>query len=119
MSEASHPGQSIRGAHLVPMVIFLAASMIMLWCFLLYLGLAERDQLMTTIRNQELPLQYALNLRIQMDSLATATEKLADQGDRGAKQVLESMYHLGIRPVESFGLWQWNGTPQMDAKPTH
>ena len=114
MSESS---TGIRGAHLVPMTLFLAGSVVVLWCFLFYVGLSERGALSAQISAQEQPLQQAALLRVQLDALASATSKLADAGDKGAQQVVASMNGQGFRPVETLGMWRWSPLPADQQKP--
>jgi len=109
MSESSSSG--IRGTHLVPITLFLAGSVVVLWCFFFYVGLSERSALSAQISAQEQPLQQAALLRVQLDGLASATAKLAEAGDKGAIQVIAGMNGQGFRPVETLGMWHWSPAP--------
>jgi hypothetical protein len=116
MSDTS--SSAIRGVHLIPVIMFLSASVVLLWGFLFYVGLSERSALIAQIAAQEQPLQQAALLRIQLDGLASAAAKLAEAGDVGAKQVVASMNGQGFRPVETLGMWHWSA-PAADSQKPH
>ncbi|MBV9018269.1 MAG: hypothetical protein JO058_21670 [Alphaproteobacteria bacterium] len=59
-------------------------------------SIVERNALLTTIGSQEQPLQQATQVKAQVGTLATETAKLAEQGDMGAKQIVEGMKSQGI-----------------------
>lgn len=75
----------------------LIVTMLVLSGFLLYQSIADRQALLATVANQEQPLQQAQQVKAQLNSLASATAKLAEQGDAGAKQIIDSMQKQGIR----------------------
>jgi hypothetical protein len=74
----------------------LTATVLILACFLLYQAIAERSSLLFALGAQEQPLQHAQQVRAQLDALATATAKLANDGDAGAKQIVDGLKAEGI-----------------------
>jgi hypothetical protein len=85
------------GGELVTAVGLLIVAVLVLSGFLLYQAIADRRALLTTIGSQEQPLQQAQQIKTQLSALAAATAKLAEQGDSGAKQIINNMKSQGIR----------------------
>jgi hypothetical protein len=84
------------GGELATAVGLLIAAMLVLAGFLLYQSIADRHALLATIASQEQPLQQAKRVQAQLNALASATAKLADEGDAGAKQIIDNMKKQGI-----------------------
>jgi hypothetical protein len=74
----------------------LVASILIFACFLLYQSITERSALLIALGSQEQPLQQAQQAKAQLDALASATAALADQGDKGAKEIIDSLKSQGI-----------------------
>lgn len=93
----SEPGFRRGGdSDLLSSVGLLTVAVLVLSGFLLYQSIADRNALLTTIRSQEQPLHQAQQVEAQLKGLAGATAKLAEQGDPGAKQIIEEMKRQGI-----------------------
>jgi len=58
--------------------------------------LRERDALHDARVNQEKTLEQAQKVQAQLDALAIGTKKLADQGNKNAKVIVDRMKRLGI-----------------------
>jgi hypothetical protein len=80
----------------LPALGLLSATLLVLGCFMLYQALTERSSLIFALGAQEQPLQQAQKIKSQLDALASATAKLADEGDAGAKQIVDAMKAQGI-----------------------
>jgi len=76
--------------------MLLTIAVLLLAGFFLYQTIDERDKLLTMMGAQEQPVQQARQIKQQLDALASATAKLADEGDVGAKQIIENMKSQGI-----------------------
>ena len=81
---------------LLSAVFVLTVAVLILASFLLYQGFVERSSLLVTLGTQEQPLRETQQVKAQLDSLASATAKLADQGDPHAKQIIDTMKSQGI-----------------------
>jgi hypothetical protein len=86
----------VRGPSLLPAVALLTLALWALCGFLLYQAIVERNALTAAKAAQDQPLQHTQQVKAQLAALATATAKLADQGNAGAKQIIESMQREGI-----------------------
>jgi hypothetical protein len=85
-----------RSPNLFPAVAILTVAIAILAGFVLYQGIAERSVLLVTLGAQEQPLQQSQRLKEQLDALARATAKLAEQGNRGAQEVVDLLKKQGI-----------------------
>jgi len=87
---------SVRGASPSPAVTLLTLTQLVLSGFLLYQAVVERNALTAAKAAQDQPLQQTQQVKAQLTALATATAKLAEQGNAGAKQIIEGMQREGI-----------------------
>jgi hypothetical protein len=90
------PNRAGDGTDLVTGVGLVIAAVLVLSGFLLYQAVTDRVGLLATIANQQQPLHQAEQVKRQLTALAGATAKLAEQGDAGAKAILEAMQRQGI-----------------------
>ena len=81
---------------LVQAVAVLALTLLVLAAFMVYQALAARNVLLITLGAQEQPLRQAAQVKTQLDTLASATAKLAEQGDKGAKEIIDGLKSQGI-----------------------
>jgi hypothetical protein len=58
--------------------------------------ISERRQLDEAHNSQAQPLEQSQKLRASLDSIAAATQKLADSGDAGAKLLVDELNKRGI-----------------------
>lgn len=79
-----------------PTLILLTISVLALSGFFLYQAMSERGSLLATLAAQEKSLEQAQHVKERLDSLASATAKLADEGDPGAQAIIKGMKNLGI-----------------------
>jgi len=54
------------------------------------------DDALSVRANQETTYQQAVKLRAQLDSIAAKTQILADQGNAGAKTIVEELQKRGV-----------------------
>jgi len=80
----------------LPAIAMLVAGVFILTGFLLYQAIAERSALLITLGAQEQPLRQVQQLKVQLDAVATGTAKLAEQGDKGAKEVIDWLKSQGV-----------------------
>ena len=85
-----------RWPELFPAVAILTVALLILAGFVLYQGILERSVLLVTLGAQEQPLQQSQRLKEQLDALARGTAKLAEQGNRGAQEVVNLLKKQGI-----------------------
>jgi hypothetical protein len=83
--------------HVVISLILLGSATVVLTSFLVYQTISERQGLRETFAAQEQPLRQARQVRQQFDALVKATARLADDGDVGAKKILDEMKSQGIK----------------------
>jgi hypothetical protein len=58
--------------------------------------LNERSTLKTLLSNQAAPYAASQKLRVQLDAVASGTQRLADQGNQNARLVVEELRKRGI-----------------------
>ena len=93
----SEPGTDrTRPDTLLHAVALLALTLLVLASFMVYQALTARNTLLITIGAQEQPLRQAAQVKAQLGALAAATAKLADLGDKGAKEIIEGLKSQGI-----------------------
>ena len=85
-----------RSLDLLPSVLLLAVAVLVLASFFLYEAISARSTLLIALESQEQPLQQTQQVKQQFNALASATAKLADEGDVGARQIIEAMKLQGI-----------------------
>src|SRR5438270_12372229 len=81
---------------LIPAIALLTLTICTLCGFLLYQAVGERHALMAAKAAQDQPLLQTEQVKGQLASWATATAKLAEQGNSGAKHGIEGMQREGI-----------------------
>ena len=81
---------------LLPSIVCLALAVLVFAVFFTYQSIREGNALLTTISSQEQPLQQANQIKAQVAALASETAKLAEQGNVGAKQIVEALKSQGI-----------------------
>jgi len=74
----------------------LTLTLLILGGFLLYQAIVERNTLKATKAAQDQPIQQAQQVNTQLTALATATARLAQQGNGGAKQIIDALQREGI-----------------------
>jgi hypothetical protein len=57
---------------------------------------SERSTLRTMLSNQATPFAASQKLRVQLDAIASGTQRLADQGNQNARLVVEELRKRGI-----------------------
>jgi len=94
MSEADPPRAATPA--LLAAVAMSTSAMLVLAGFLLYQAIAERNTLLINLGAQEQQLQQARQVKTQLDALASATARLADDGDKGAREIIDALKTQGI-----------------------
>ena len=74
----------------------LAAGLVIWTVFQMVMLVTEGNTLRTLIANQENVVQQAVKLRAQLDSIAAKTAILAEQGNSGAKTIVEQLRKRGV-----------------------
>jgi hypothetical protein len=77
-------------------VVLVAIALFLMVAFQTLQLLAERKNLADLVRAQEQTIQEAVKLRQRFNAVAGATASLAEQGDAGARAIIESMRRQGI-----------------------
>ena len=77
-------------------VVLVTIALFLMVAFQTFQLLAERKNLADLVRAQEQTIQEAMKLRQRFNAVAGATAQLAEQGDAGAKAIVESMRRQGI-----------------------
>jgi len=62
----------------------------------MYQLFSERSTLKTLLSNQATPFAASQKLRVQLDAVASGTQRLADQGNQNARLVVEELRKRGI-----------------------
>jgi hypothetical protein len=57
---------------------------------------SERSTLKTLLSNQAAPFAASQKMRVQLDAVASGTQRLADQGNQNARLVVEELRKRGI-----------------------
>lgn len=95
MSDMNSEKKVTVGQLLVP-VSLLSFIIMILFAFQTTQILRDRDALHETKGQQEKPIQDSQKLQAQLSALVLGTQKLSDQGDKNAKQVIDRLKELGI-----------------------
>jgi regulatory protein YycI of two-component signal transduction system YycFG len=74
----------------------LTIAVFLMVAFQTYQLVREKKTLTETRSNQEQPVQEGIKLRRQLDAVAGGLAKLAEEGDAGAKQIVEGLRRQGI-----------------------
>ena len=77
-------------------VVLVTIALFLMVAFQTFQLLAERKNLADLVRAQEQTIQEAMKLRQRFNAVAGATAQLAEQGDAGAKAIVESTRRQGI-----------------------
>ena len=77
-------------------LLLVVVSLFLLMAFHCYLAVRDRSNLSELRAGREQPLQEAMKLRQQLNSLAGEAAQLAIDGDAGAKAVVADMKRQGV-----------------------
>jgi hypothetical protein len=77
-------------------VVLLATAFFLMVGFQTSQLIREHDNLVTMRASQEATLQQAVKLRQQLDTLVGKTAQLADEGDPGARSIVDDLRRQGI-----------------------
>jgi uncharacterized protein YoxC len=95
MSDLASDRQSVGGLVQVP-VLILAVAFFALCVVQTVQLVSDRETLATAKSSQETPIQEGTRVRQQLDSLFSKTTALANEGNAGAKAVLEELRRQGV-----------------------
>lgn len=84
---------------LVPLAV-MAGTMFLLFAFQMTQIMRDRDALHQTIGRQEKPLEESEKLNAQFGGLVVGTQKLAMEGNKSAKPIVERLKQIGVIPPQ-------------------
>jgi len=95
MPSANHDFR-LTMTHLLFPISLLAFTLMLLFAFQTTQILRDRDVLHETKGGQEKAFEDSQRLQAQLNALLLGTQKLADQGDKNAKVIVDKLKELGI-----------------------
>jgi hypothetical protein len=94
--KAGHPEGRPEIRSLRSTVSWLIVALLVLCGYLLYQAISERRGLLNTLDAQEESLQRAEKMSAQFHGIIRDVARLAEQGDVGAKEIIENMQRQGV-----------------------
>jgi hypothetical protein len=92
----SLPNGKVTAAQILLPVSLVAFVVFLFLAFQFTQVMRDRDAMHQALAQQDKPMEDVQKLQAQLNSLAIGTQKLADNGDKDAKAIIDRMNKLGI-----------------------
>jgi|GEM_PF-731503 len=92
--------EQITMTQLLTPMIFMALTLLILFCFQMSQILHDRDSLNQSISQQEPSIQEAQKINAQFGGLVMGTRRLAEQGNKGAAALVDQLKQIGVIPQD-------------------